>query len=410
MKDMTRPRRRGWVLGCLAAAGIAGVAAATPEGDRLYQSALAKYGAKDYRGAIADAEAATTADPAHWQAWQLDGNARYAIGDKDGAVTVYRYSLRINPNNPGLQSFVDSLAAPAAPAQPAATAAQPAATATQPAAQSAAQPAANAQPVAASDSSGWQPRPRDDEPEGIRFAVYGGYQMVSLDEWDKLFHELYDDTIEFYTEAGFPPDYELTIPGGGVAAGLEITRPLPGFPFGYGFRADALLLSDLTSRFRVATSTSTSTQDYTLGFSVIRVFAGGYAKAFALGPVRIRGDLWAGWALLSVDWSTRETYTNTVFPAWNSDDKGAMVLTGGGLALSGEVTAAFPLNRRLEVFVKAGFTYCRIPSAVADKDYDLDGDGDIDFLAGHGVAYDDESLVPYDLTGVSGRAGLQYYF
>ena len=112
-----------WV--CLSTLGLAGHAAADVKAEQYYQAAVAKYKARDYQGAIQYAEAAAQADPKHWQAWQLDGNARYALGDKKGALTVYKYSLQINPNTPQLKGFVTSLeselgapaAAPAAAAQ-----------------------------------------------------------------------------------------------------------------------------------------------------------------------------------------------------------------------------------------------------------------------------------------------------
>ena len=101
----------------LAAAWLAAPAvAADPQADQLYQSAVTKYGAADYQGAIKDAEAAVALDPGNWQAWQVDGNARYALGDQTGALTVYRYALQGNPNNPQLKAFVDSLAGAASPA------------------------------------------------------------------------------------------------------------------------------------------------------------------------------------------------------------------------------------------------------------------------------------------------------
>ncbi len=106
-------------LVCLAALGLAVPAAVDAQADQLYQTAVAQYNAGDYNGAIKNAEAAAQADPQHWQAWQLDGNARYALGDKQGALTVYKYSLQINPNNPQLKTFVDQLSRELQPAQPA---------------------------------------------------------------------------------------------------------------------------------------------------------------------------------------------------------------------------------------------------------------------------------------------------
>ncbi len=89
-------------------------ARANPQGDALYKSASAKETAGDHLGAIKDAEAAVQADPALWQAWQIDGNARMALGDQPGAVAVYKNALAGNPNNPSLRAYVDSLSGPAA--------------------------------------------------------------------------------------------------------------------------------------------------------------------------------------------------------------------------------------------------------------------------------------------------------
>lgn len=39
----------------------------------------------------------------------MSGNARYALGDKKGALARYKSSLRVKPNNPQLRSFVNQL-------------------------------------------------------------------------------------------------------------------------------------------------------------------------------------------------------------------------------------------------------------------------------------------------------------
>jgi len=75
----------------------------------LYQEAVTAYNSGDYSTAIARAEAAVQANPGLWQAWQVDGNARLALGDKTGALTVYKYALGIEPNNPSLASYVEQL-------------------------------------------------------------------------------------------------------------------------------------------------------------------------------------------------------------------------------------------------------------------------------------------------------------
>ena len=98
-----------------------GAARADPAAEAAYQAALAAYNAQNYAESVRQAEAATAADPRHWQAWQLDGNARVALGDTANAITVYRYALGINPDNPQLKAYVDQLAGGGTPVTPTTT-------------------------------------------------------------------------------------------------------------------------------------------------------------------------------------------------------------------------------------------------------------------------------------------------
>ena len=75
----------------------------------LYEAGLESYKTGEYNKSIEQAELATKTDPKLWQAWQLDGNARIAIGDKNGALVVYKYALGIEPNNPDLARYVEQL-------------------------------------------------------------------------------------------------------------------------------------------------------------------------------------------------------------------------------------------------------------------------------------------------------------
>ena len=81
-----------------------------PDPATAYQSASAAYAAKRHAEARDLAEAVVAADPGHWQAWQLLGNSRYALGDRAGALVAYRTSLELHPDNPALKTFADSLA------------------------------------------------------------------------------------------------------------------------------------------------------------------------------------------------------------------------------------------------------------------------------------------------------------
>jgi len=78
-------------------------------GDLEYQESVTLYGAGNYPGALEKAGAAIRANSGHWQAWQMVGNCRYAMGDKTGAIEAYRYSLKLNPSNDQLKGFLREL-------------------------------------------------------------------------------------------------------------------------------------------------------------------------------------------------------------------------------------------------------------------------------------------------------------
>jgi tetratricopeptide (TPR) repeat protein len=75
--------------------------------DSIFQESSALYAAGNYAGAWGKAAEALKIDPRHWQSWQMIGNCQYALGDKAGAMTSYRASLQLNPDNPGLKAWLD---------------------------------------------------------------------------------------------------------------------------------------------------------------------------------------------------------------------------------------------------------------------------------------------------------------
>jgi Tfp pilus assembly protein PilF len=99
------PRLQAFVDKAKAAA--AARKAATPEAN--YQEALASYTAGKYDAALEKAGAIVQANPSHWQAWQVIGSCQYAKGDRDAAIKSIQYSLYLNPNNPELKAFLDSI-------------------------------------------------------------------------------------------------------------------------------------------------------------------------------------------------------------------------------------------------------------------------------------------------------------
>ena len=74
-----------------------------------YGKALEDYNDKEYQSSITRLHAILEKNLYSWEAWQLLGNCRYAIGSRPGAIRAYRRALKINPVNPQLESFVKEL-------------------------------------------------------------------------------------------------------------------------------------------------------------------------------------------------------------------------------------------------------------------------------------------------------------
>lgn len=89
--------------------------------DVYYQWGNKLYGQGNYDLCIKYYKAAIQVDPQNWKAYQALGSCEYRLGQKDGALRDYNQSLAINPNNPGLQNFVNQISRPAIPSAPAIT-------------------------------------------------------------------------------------------------------------------------------------------------------------------------------------------------------------------------------------------------------------------------------------------------
>ena len=110
---------------------FSGYSFANPAADQAYTESTQLYSAGNYSAALAKAEEAARIDSQYWQAWQMAGNCRVALNDQKNAIIEYDYALAINPNNPGLKSYVDQLKASAQQAPAAAAPADHYALATQ---------------------------------------------------------------------------------------------------------------------------------------------------------------------------------------------------------------------------------------------------------------------------------------
>ncbi len=67
------------------------------------QSGLSHVALKQWEEARAAFQQAVRADPAHSYAWQLLGNVRHELGQRREALTAWRRSLELNPDNPPLR-------------------------------------------------------------------------------------------------------------------------------------------------------------------------------------------------------------------------------------------------------------------------------------------------------------------
>ena len=74
-----------------------------------YNAGMQFYQQKQYGQAIAYLKEAVVLDPQSWQTYQVLGMAYYQNADQADAVSAAHTSLKINPDNPALQKFVDQL-------------------------------------------------------------------------------------------------------------------------------------------------------------------------------------------------------------------------------------------------------------------------------------------------------------
>jgi len=83
--------------------------------EQEYGIANEEYTAGQYDTAIQRLKVVVKQDPKYWEAWQLLGNAYYAKGQKDDAIRAYDKSLVVNPENPQLKAWVESIRTPGPP-------------------------------------------------------------------------------------------------------------------------------------------------------------------------------------------------------------------------------------------------------------------------------------------------------
>jgi tetratricopeptide (TPR) repeat protein len=84
--------------------------------DEYYHAGYTDYQAGKWGEAISYFEGAVQLNPNHWQAYQLLAYSYYRTNDIQKCIQNGDACLKINPNNPTLQNFIDKLKAQNLPA------------------------------------------------------------------------------------------------------------------------------------------------------------------------------------------------------------------------------------------------------------------------------------------------------
>jgi hypothetical protein len=78
------------------------------DADDYYGQGYTEYQAGNWQAAVGNLKGAIGEDPNDWQAYELLGYSYYRLNDIKQCLHNCKISLRIHPNNPTLQNFVDS--------------------------------------------------------------------------------------------------------------------------------------------------------------------------------------------------------------------------------------------------------------------------------------------------------------
>ena len=96
--------QRTAVAAAIAGTGGSSAAGSQPMSDAakveaLVNQAMAKHDMNDFRGSLADAQAALAIDPDHATAWTEVGNAYAGLGDSERAIAAYNRALELRPDS-----------------------------------------------------------------------------------------------------------------------------------------------------------------------------------------------------------------------------------------------------------------------------------------------------------------------
>lgn len=236
--------------------------------DDNYHSGLTAYQAGKWGEAISYLEGATQLNPNYWEAFQLLGYSYYRINDTPNCIQNCESSLKIHPNNPTLQAFLDKLKTRNLPA-PSVDNLQnnfPNSVPSKAIFQSASvnpNPYNNPNQSTITTNKGFKP--------GFGIAIGGGYSTVSFTDWN---NEISNELAHPTTLSG---TYDLTSSGGTVSDGFNIDLDLR-YKFSPMFMAGLdIEYLDAPSELSVELSQTNGsgtydlTEDTTLTFSTIYV-------------------------------------------------------------------------------------------------------------------------------------------
>ena len=77
--------------------------------DDQYKEGLVAYKAKDWDSAVSIMNQVVQGDPSNWQAYQILSYSYFKKKDFEDSFQTSKESLKLNPDNPTLQKFVDRL-------------------------------------------------------------------------------------------------------------------------------------------------------------------------------------------------------------------------------------------------------------------------------------------------------------
>jgi len=333
-----------------------------------YESALAAYNSANYEKAVQDATAAVTANPSHWEAWQLLGSARYARGDKKGALEAYRKSLAVNPSNTQLKSFADSLEAELKPAGPAA-----------------------AQPVIAEA----RPAREEGRKSGVFLGLEGGLAMADLAPMEKKFIEYVKGT----PAAGWTPAITSRTPGTFKMIGLSGVGYRDWFGVSVAF--NMALMEDMNIKGVTADAYGNSiVEEWKVQVGWLQGTIGAFGQLNLSDIAYVRGGPVVGIGMADV--RIDRTIQMNILPFFKQTYRTSVGTDGFMVPVGIQCEGGIRLFSKVELFLKAGYEFRYAPALKSDAAYDKDGDGVIDPAEREVSVLVDikDKPIPADLSGI----------